>query len=137
MKFHGHTHNTASSLYAGNGKVQCVYCNGEHYLASCERVRGLKERRELLLRSGHCFNCLNTNPRTAQAKEIAVIVTNAITNQYVKHICQAPLPCKNQLKQLPTCQTPLHHKISHLPLALPIMQREVYCVASNCTSYSQ
>ena len=47
LKFHGHTHNTASSLYASNGKVQHVYCNGEHYSASCERVHGLKKRQEL------------------------------------------------------------------------------------------
>jgi len=64
VRFHGHMHNTASSLYAGNGKVQCVYCNGEHYSASCEKVRGLKERRELLLKSGRCFNCLKNNHKS-------------------------------------------------------------------------
>ena len=44
LKFHGHMHHTASSLYASNGKVQCVYCNGDHYSASCEKVHELKER---------------------------------------------------------------------------------------------
>jgi len=62
LKFHSHTHNTASSLYAG--KVQCVYCNGEHYSASCERVHELKECRELLLKSGCCFNCLKNNHKS-------------------------------------------------------------------------
>jgi len=64
LKFHGHTHNIASSLYASNGKVQCVYCNGEHYSASCEKVHGLKEHRKFLLKSGRYFNCLKNNHKS-------------------------------------------------------------------------
>ena len=55
---------TASTLVAHNSSVQCVYCNEAHYSASCQRVRGSKERKEILLRSGRCFNCLKTNHKS-------------------------------------------------------------------------
>ena len=29
---------TTNSLVTNEGKIRCVYCNGEHYSASCETV---------------------------------------------------------------------------------------------------
>ena len=55
---------TASALVAQNSSVQCVYCNEAHYSASCKRVTGSQEHKEILLRSGRCFNCLKTNHKS-------------------------------------------------------------------------
>ena len=30
------SHHTASSLYAGSKRVQCAFCNEEHFSASCQ-----------------------------------------------------------------------------------------------------
>ena len=57
------SHSTASSLVAGAQAVQCVYCRGSHYSASCTAVRSINKRKELLTRSGRCFNCLKHNHR--------------------------------------------------------------------------
>ena len=58
-----HSHSTASSLVAGVQPIQCVYCRGSHYSASCSVVKNIRERKELLTRLGCCFNCLKTNHR--------------------------------------------------------------------------
>ena len=54
------SNHTASSLVASNYKVRCVYCNGEHFSASCTAVVTAASRKEILLESGRCFNCLKT-----------------------------------------------------------------------------
>ena len=44
---------TSSSLMAGNqNPIQCVYCKGSHYFASCEAVKTVEERRAILIRDG-------------------------------------------------------------------------------------
>ncbi|XP_028407174.1 uncharacterized protein LOC114529561 [Dendronephthya gigantea] len=52
---------TTNSLVANESKIRCVYCNGEHYSASCESVVNAKERKDILRKSGRCFVCLKTN----------------------------------------------------------------------------
>jgi len=42
------SHSTASSLVAGVQTIQCVYCCGNHYCASCNVVKSIRERKELL-----------------------------------------------------------------------------------------
>jgi len=37
-----------------------VYCNGEHYSASCTKVRLSKDRKEILQKNNRCFICLKT-----------------------------------------------------------------------------
>ena len=46
---------TASSLVTNNRKIQCVYCGGDHFSASCSKITTVKDRRDILLKSGHCF----------------------------------------------------------------------------------
>jgi len=43
---------------------RCVYCQGEHYLASCSVVKTVKDRRSALIQGGRCFICLRTQHRT-------------------------------------------------------------------------
>ena len=55
---------TASALVAQNSSIQCVYCNGAHYLASYPKVTSSQEHKEALQRSGRCFNCLKINHKS-------------------------------------------------------------------------
>ena len=55
---------TVAALVANNGKlpdnskIQCVYCSGQHYSASCEKIVPFEARKKVLSESGRCFNCL-------------------------------------------------------------------------------
>lgn len=55
---------TASALVTQHSSVRCVYCNESHYSASCQRVSNCQERKDILLRSGRCFNCLKTSHKS-------------------------------------------------------------------------
>ena len=50
-----------NSLVTSEGKIRCVYCNGEHYSASCETVDDSNKRKDILRKAGRCFVCLKTN----------------------------------------------------------------------------
>ena len=44
--------------------IQYVYCSGQHYLASCDKVKLAKDQKNILIKSGCCFNCLKHNHKT-------------------------------------------------------------------------
>ena len=46
---------TASSLVTSNRKLQCVNCSGKHFSASYSKIITVKDRRDILLKSGQCF----------------------------------------------------------------------------------
>ena len=48
---------TASSLVTNNRKLQC---DEEHFSSSCGKITTAKDRKDILLKSGQCFNCLKT-----------------------------------------------------------------------------
>jgi len=55
------TRSMASALVArgtGSCSVSCIYCNENHYSASCGKVTGTSECRDLLRKEGQCFVCL-------------------------------------------------------------------------------
>ena len=59
------SHNsTGSSLVINGSNVSCVYCHHNHFSASCTKVVELNERRDILKRSGRCFNCLRSNHKS-------------------------------------------------------------------------
>ena len=74
---------TASTLFTrpketGNGKVfnsyiQCVYCGQAHYSASCEHVKVITERKNILLRHRRFLGAL----KLAIAKKIVEYVATA------------------------------------------------------------
>ena len=61
-----HPNSTASSLFTSSGKVQSVYCGKDHFSASCDEVCTLMERKDKLLSSGRCFNCLKPNHKSQE-----------------------------------------------------------------------
>ena len=64
--------NTASTLYTDMEKrkpnITCVYCNGEHYSASCERIKDISQRVSILKQKGRCFVCLRYGHRKNQCR---------------------------------------------------------------------
>ena len=57
---------SASSLVtnSSNYKPKCVYCDDEHYSASCTKVTSVTDRKGILLKTGRCFNCLKTRHKS-------------------------------------------------------------------------
>ena len=53
---------TASTLFSGSkdqpANPQCSYCRQGHSSASCTTVTDIAKRKELIMASGRCFNCL-------------------------------------------------------------------------------
>jgi len=54
---------TASSLVL-NSSIRCVYCNEAHYSALCKQVPNIQERKDILLQTSRCFNCLKTSHKS-------------------------------------------------------------------------
>ena len=60
---------TASALVTREGgpsRIKCVYCRGEHYSASCDKVNTVSARTEVLKKEGRCFLCLSNGHRASQ-----------------------------------------------------------------------
>lgn len=67
------TDSTASALIANgsnkqNGSVQCAFCVGYHFSASCEEVKDVESRKEILSRDKRCFLCLRRGHRAFECK---------------------------------------------------------------------
>lgn len=57
----GHTPLGASALFTkttGEFKIRCAFCNELHYSASCEKVTDYESRKQILAKTGRCYNCL-------------------------------------------------------------------------------
>jgi len=59
---------SASALVSNDYKVRCAYCEGSHYSASCDKVRAVTERKDILTKAGKCFNCLRTNHKVKDCR---------------------------------------------------------------------
>ena len=56
-------HPTSQALFSKQNqgdstRIRCAYCNEQHYSASCEKVTGLQDRKDILRRDKRCFICL-------------------------------------------------------------------------------
>ena len=84
------SNSTASSLVANSYNVRCVYCNASHFSASCDKVVDVKDRRDILIKKGRCFNCLKANHKTRECSS-----TKTCRLCHKKHhqsICNSLLP---------------------------------------------
>jgi len=63
---HGGHSRTIGAFVSQSQRIRCVYCNAPHYSASCEKVRDVKERKDILIKTGRCFNCLKANHKTRE-----------------------------------------------------------------------
>ena len=57
---------TANAFVAQAHNIRCVYCDSQHFSASCDKVKGIKDRKDILIKSGRCFNCLKLNHKTCE-----------------------------------------------------------------------
>ena len=62
---------------SGNQKKMCEHCKGEHYLASCEKVKEVTTRKDVLRKEGRCFLCLTNGHRDA---DIAVETPSVVVH---------------------------------------------------------
>ena len=61
-------HPTAGTFVTNGVGIQCVYCKGQHYSASCDKVQDVKARKDILLKSGRCFNYLKDNHKLKECR---------------------------------------------------------------------
>ena len=59
-------HHTAGTFVSQNRQIKCVFCNELHYSASCDKVHDVKDRKDILIKTGRCFNCLKANHKTKE-----------------------------------------------------------------------
>ena len=57
---------TVNAFAAQTHNIRCVYCDSQHFSASCDKVKGIKDRKDILIKSGRCFNCLKLNHKTCE-----------------------------------------------------------------------
>ena len=58
-----------SGTTPANKGFQCVYCAGNHYSASCDRVTDTNTRKEILKQDQRCFLCLQKGHRNDQCQQ--------------------------------------------------------------------
>ena len=59
---------TASALVVREdnpSRIKCVYCRGDHYSASCEKINAVSARKKILKKEGRCFLCLSNGHRVS------------------------------------------------------------------------
>ena len=107
---------SASTLVSNEVHVQCAYCDGSHYSASCSKVGSTKDRREILLRAGKCFNCLKSNHKVkdCRSKHTCRRCQRDTTNPY------AMLKRRNPVHQPTNSTSPIPLRLTHQTL-LPLM----------------
>ena len=100
----GHNLPTANALVTHGHNIQCVYCNGQHYSASCDKVCDIKLRKDVLIKTGRCF--------IARAPKPAETVIENTINPYVMSCPAHPdLLCRISRKMIPAILlTPLRRR---------------------------
>lgn len=86
---------TAAALLAnGNrqpgGQINCVYCSGNHYSASCDSVSESRARVEILRKERRCFVCLRTGHRSIQCAQQKSC--RRCHGRHHQSICDQPFP---------------------------------------------
>ena len=59
---------TVTSREQGPGRRKCVFCGDDHYSSSCEKIKDVSVRRDLIRKDGRCFICLAKGHRAAQCR---------------------------------------------------------------------
>ena len=67
----GTSNPTTSSFVTNSNTIRCVYCNGNHFSASCIKVMDINTRRDILKKTGRCFNCLKSHHKSRQSQKLS------------------------------------------------------------------
>ena len=97
---------TANSLFTGDYKPRCVYCNAEHYSASFTDVSQARDRKEILRKAGHCFVCLKTNHKSRECNSSKNC--RHCSGKHHQSICDRPSNTKNSTPDPPKGSTEEH-----------------------------
>ena len=82
-----HNH-TASAFMSQNCHVQCAYCNASHCSASCDKVCDVKEHKDILIKTGRCFNCLKGNYKMREC--LSTRTCRLCQQKHHQSICSTP-----------------------------------------------
>ena len=55
---------TTSSFVTNSNTIRCVYCSGDHFSASSTKIIDVNARRDILKKTGRCFNCLKSHHKS-------------------------------------------------------------------------
>ena len=86
---------TPNSLSVGEIPFKWVYCKGNHYSASCEKVQDLQQCKKILFKDRWCLNCLATWPCCEHLQKFKGL--SACGEQH-QSICPNPLNPRNEAK---------------------------------------
>ena len=114
-----------SALVSNDFMVWCVYCEGSHYSASCDKVRAVTDHRDILTKAGKCFDCLRPNHKV---KDYCSTRTCRFYNRkHHQSICmQQPIPSSsNEVKYIQQAASTV--MMLQLIVALSMMKRLSYC----------
>jgi len=84
---------TSASLTVGQqgpGRRNCVYCGEDHYSASCEKIKDVSVRKDLIRKEGRCFICLAKGHRAAQCRSPKRC--RKCNNRHHQSLCEVPQP---------------------------------------------
>jgi len=78
-----HVSHTPNWYFVTHGPIiQCAYCKGHLYSASCDKVKDFKARKDILLKNGCCFNCLKAYHKLKDCcspKLVSTVTSNTIS----------------------------------------------------------
>ena len=108
-------HPTSQALFSNQNqgdstRIRCAYCNEQHYSASCEKVTGLQDRKDILRRDKRCFICLYvlvTCRKSAKIQGDVESVVNDIINQFVLEVITKNQHIQRKKTRIPTAKQSL------------------------------
>jgi len=86
-----------------SGKVNCYFCDGEHYSDSCQNITDVKERKSRLIEQRRCFVCLRQNHVSKNCK--SNMRCRKCNRRHHTSICDPPKEQESQKQESRTSQT--------------------------------
>ena len=59
---------TANALHTKQDNTNCAFCLGKHASENCQRIKGSKERKSILMKYARCFKCMKKGHRARDCK---------------------------------------------------------------------
>ena len=97
------SNSTASSLFTSSGRIQCIYSGKDHFSASCDKICTVKEQKDILLSSGHCFNFLKQIHKSKECNSPRAC--RHCRRKHHQSVCEVNLPLGNLSKAEKTINT--------------------------------
>ena len=74
------------------GRIQCVYCNEFYFSSSCQKVKNIGQRKDILRRNRRCFICLQRGHRARECERRKCRKCHGSQHQ---SICEIEIPAED------------------------------------------